>query len=155
MKPFMLHEHRNRQWAWLMSHAALSAAPLALCLAPSPQAHRAVLPQLPCQVVACVPQDELAAAPWAAQEDSRRTAKFMSYALTAAAEASRLYTGCQESKTGSLACLASSHAHVSASTRPAVTCPAAGPAGRWLAARDARAAAGHRSGNRRGHELHF
>lgn len=56
------------------------------------QAHRAVLPQLPCQVVACVPQDELAAVPWAAQEDSRRTARFMSYALTAAAEASSAWT---------------------------------------------------------------
>lgn len=89
----MLCEHKNRQWARLMPHVALSAAPLALCLAPSPQAHRAVLPQLPCQVVACVPQDELAAAPWAAQEDSRRTAKFMSYALTAAAEASRSGAG--------------------------------------------------------------
>ncbi|KAI3436110.1 hypothetical protein D9Q98_002168 [Chlorella vulgaris] len=52
-----------------------------------PEAHRLVLPQLPCQVVACVPQDELAAVPWAAQEDPRRTARFMSYALTAAAEA--------------------------------------------------------------------
>ena len=51
-----------------------------------PQAHRAVMPQLPSQVVACVPQDELASTPWAAQEDVRRTAKFMSYALTAAAE---------------------------------------------------------------------
>jgi 3-oxoacyl-(acyl-carrier-protein) synthase len=51
------------------------------------QAHRLVQPQLPCQVVACVPQDELAAVPWAAQEDPRRTARFMSYALTAAAEA--------------------------------------------------------------------
>lgn len=52
-----------------------------------PEAHCAALPQLPCQVVACVPQDELTAAPWAPQEDSRRTAKFMSYALAAAAEA--------------------------------------------------------------------
>lgn len=56
------------------------------------QAHRAVLPQLPCRVVAAVPQEELAAVPWACQEDPRRTAKFMSYALTAAAEASA--TGC-------------------------------------------------------------
>lgn len=65
------------------------AAPQVLQLAPSPpQAHCAALPQLPCQVVACVPQDELTAAPWAPQEDSRRTAKFMSYALAAAAEAS-------------------------------------------------------------------
>lgn len=33
-------------------------------------------------------QDQLRAAPWAPQEDARRTAKFMTYALTAAAEAS-------------------------------------------------------------------
>ncbi|KAI7836640.1 hypothetical protein COHA_009525 [Chlorella ohadii] len=52
-----------------------------------PEAHRAVLPQLPCRVIAAVPQEELAAVPWACQEDPRRTAKFMSYALTAAAEA--------------------------------------------------------------------
>lgn len=64
----------------------LPARPLcSSCLA---QAHRAVLPQLPCRVVATVPQDELAAVPWACQEDPRRTAKFMSYAMTAAAEAS-------------------------------------------------------------------
>lgn len=58
-----------------------------------PQAHRAVLPQLPCRVVAAVPQEELAAVPWACQEDPRRTAKFMSYALTAAAEASAVGWG--------------------------------------------------------------
>jgi 3-oxoacyl-[acyl-carrier-protein] synthase II len=51
------------------------------------QAHRAALPLLPCQVVACVPQQELEAAPWVEQEDGRRTARFMSYALAAAAEA--------------------------------------------------------------------
>ena len=51
-----------------------------------PQAHRAVLPQLPCQVAACVSLDELASVPWAVREDARRSAKFMTFALTAAAE---------------------------------------------------------------------
>ena len=53
------------------------------------QAHRAVLPQLPCQVAACVSREELANVPWAVQEDARRSAKFMTFALTAAAEVTR------------------------------------------------------------------
>eukprot|EP00887_Chlorella_sp_A99_P006495 scaffold3.g6495.t1 len=54
-----------------------------------PEAHRAVMPQLPSQVVACVPREELEDAPWYQPEDPRRTAPFMQYALCAAAEALR------------------------------------------------------------------
>lgn len=70
--------------------APVLAPPLtAACQPPTPlpaQSHRAVLPQLPCRVAACVPQAELAAAPWYSPGDPRRDARFMTYALTAAAE---------------------------------------------------------------------
>ena len=51
------------------------------------QAHRAVFSELTSQVAACVDQDELQAAPWAAAADAKRQARFVSYALSAAAEA--------------------------------------------------------------------
>ena len=56
---------------------------------PPSQAHQAALPQLPSRVVACVPRDQLESAPWYRQQDPRRTAPFMAYALCAAAEARR------------------------------------------------------------------
>lgn len=111
-----------------------------------PEAHRAVLPQLPCRVAAMVPQDELAAAPWAAQEDPRRTARFMSYALTAAAEVRPKHTSPLQHP-----CLP---AHAPRLTFPSSSAPNAGSSRRGVAARDGRGAAGHWGGDRSGHELH-
>jgi 3-oxoacyl-[acyl-carrier-protein] synthase II len=52
-----------------------------------PEAHRNAFSQLPSKVIACVPQDEFQTCRWKPQEDARRMAPFMSYALMAAAEA--------------------------------------------------------------------
>lgn len=53
------------------------------------QAHRAAFQDLPSRVVAAVPREQLLEVPWAAgtNTDARRHAKFVSYALLAAAEA--------------------------------------------------------------------
>ena len=53
------------------------------------QSHRAAFQDLPSRVVAAVPQAQLLEVPWAAgtNTDPRRHAKFVSYALLAAAEA--------------------------------------------------------------------
>ncbi|KAF8065856.1 hypothetical protein HT031_002916 [Scenedesmus sp. PABB004] len=54
-----------------------------------PEAHRAHMAQLPCQVVAGVPREQVAAAVEAAGIDLRRSSPFMVYAQLAAAEARR------------------------------------------------------------------
>ena len=53
-----------------------------------PPDHRHAFPQLPSKVIACVPREELLQAPWyPANQDLRREAPFVTYALTAASEA--------------------------------------------------------------------
>ncbi len=55
------------------------------------QEHRHLVQDLPSQVVACVPKDQLAASPFASSADPKRTAPFMAYALCAAAEVGMCY----------------------------------------------------------------
>ena len=51
------------------------------------QIHRQSYDSLASKVVASVPPDELAAVPWAVHADDRKQARFVKYALCAAAEA--------------------------------------------------------------------
>jgi hypothetical protein len=59
------------------------------CCCAAPQAHRAHMAQLPCQVVAAVPRQQADEAAAAAGVDPRRHSPFISYAMIAAAEVRR------------------------------------------------------------------